>query len=65
MSPADPGLRLGRIGAWLNPAYGDDARTHFALQAESLVNYLDRLDAGGVPPDRPIPAYGQLARVLL
>ena len=36
MSPADPGLRLGRIGAWLNPAYGDDARTHFALQAESL-----------------------------
>ena len=36
MSPADPGLRLGRIGAWLNPVYGDDARTGLAIQAESL-----------------------------
>ena len=36
MSPADPGLRLGRIGAWLNPLYGDDARTGLAIQAESL-----------------------------
>ena len=36
MSPAGPGLRLGRIGAWLNPVYGDDARTDFAIQAESL-----------------------------
>ena len=36
MSPAQPGLRLGRIGAWLNPVYGDDARTGFAIQAESL-----------------------------
>jgi alkanesulfonate monooxygenase SsuD/methylene tetrahydromethanopterin reductase-like flavin-dependent oxidoreductase (luciferase family) len=36
VSPADPGLRLGRIGAWLNPAYGDDARTGLAIQAESL-----------------------------
>lgn len=36
MSPADPGLRLGQIGAWLNPAYGDDARTCLAIQAESL-----------------------------
>jgi len=36
VSPADPGLRLGRIGAWLNPVYGDDARTDFAIQAESL-----------------------------
>src|ERR1700722_1485980 len=36
VSPADPGLRLGRIGAWLNPVYGDDARTGFAIQAESL-----------------------------
>jgi hypothetical protein len=35
VSPADPGLRLGRIGAWLNPAYGDDARTCLAIQAES------------------------------
>ena len=36
MSPAHPGLRLGRIGAWLNPVYGDDARTALAIQAESL-----------------------------
>ena len=36
MSPADPGLRLGRIGAWLNPVYGDDARTALAIRAESL-----------------------------
>ena len=36
MSPAHPGLRLGRIGAWLNPGYGDDARTGLAIQAESL-----------------------------
>ncbi len=36
MSPAHPGLWLGRIGAWLNPVYGDDARTDFAIQAESL-----------------------------
>ena len=36
MSPADPGLRLGQIGAWLNPAYGDDTRTALAIQAESL-----------------------------
>ena len=36
MSPADPGPRLGRIGAWLNPVYGDDARTRLAIQAESL-----------------------------
>ena len=36
MSPAHPGLRLGRIGAWLNPVYGDDARTGLAIQAESL-----------------------------
>jgi hypothetical protein len=36
VSPAHPGLRLGRIGAWLNPGYGDDARTGLAIQAESL-----------------------------
>src|SRR4029077_7215564 len=36
VSPADPGLRLGRIGAWLNPGDGDDARTGLAIQAESL-----------------------------
>jgi hypothetical protein len=36
VSPAGPGLRLGRIGAWLNPVYGDDARTGLAIQAESL-----------------------------
>ena len=36
MSPAHPGLRLGRIGAWLNPAYGDDTRTDFAIRVESL-----------------------------
>jgi len=36
VSLAHPGLRLGRIGAWLNPVYGDDARTGFAIQAESL-----------------------------
>ena len=36
MSPAHPGPRLGRIGAWLNPVYGDDARTCLAIQAESL-----------------------------
>jgi hypothetical protein len=36
VSQAHPGLRLGRMGAWLNPAYGDDARTGLAIQAESL-----------------------------
>ena len=36
MSPAGAGLRLGRIGAWLNPLYGDDARTAMAIQAEAL-----------------------------
>ena len=36
MSLAHPGLRLGRIGARLNPGYGDDARTGLAIQAESL-----------------------------
>src|SRR4029079_19805699 len=34
--PAHPGPRLARIGAWLNPVYGDDARTCLAIQAESL-----------------------------
>jgi probable F420-dependent oxidoreductase len=29
-------LQLGRIGAWFNPRYGDDARTEFVVQAESL-----------------------------
>jgi len=36
VSLAHRSLRLGRIGAWLNPGYGDDARTGFAIQAESL-----------------------------
>ena len=36
MSPAGAGLRLGRIGAWLNPKYGDDARTAMVIQAEAL-----------------------------
>jgi hypothetical protein len=36
VSPAHPGLRLGRIGTWLNPAYGDDTRTGLAIRAESL-----------------------------
>jgi hypothetical protein len=36
VSLAHRGLRLGRIGAWLNPKYGDDARTGLAIQAESL-----------------------------
>ena len=36
MSPAHPDLRLGRIGAWLNPGYGDHARTGLAIRAESL-----------------------------
>ena len=30
------GLQLGRFGAWFNPRYGDDARTEFVVQAESL-----------------------------
>lgn len=30
------GLPLGRIGAWLNPRYGDDARIELAVRAESL-----------------------------
>jgi probable F420-dependent oxidoreductase len=28
--------RLGRIGAWFHPEYGDDARTEFAVEAETL-----------------------------
>jgi hypothetical protein len=31
VNPAGLSLRLGRIGAWLNPAYGDDARTGLAI----------------------------------
>ena len=30
------GSRLGRIGAWFHPGYGDDARTEFAVEAETL-----------------------------
>jgi probable F420-dependent oxidoreductase len=28
--------RLGRIGAWFHPGYGDEARTAFAVEAETL-----------------------------
>ncbi|HEX3285173.1 MAG TPA: LLM class F420-dependent oxidoreductase [Mycobacterium sp.] len=35
MSPAYRS-RLGRIGAWFHPGYGDDARTQFAVEAETL-----------------------------
>src|SRR5882757_9404852 len=28
--------RLGRIGAWFHPGYGDEARTEFAVEAETL-----------------------------
>jgi probable F420-dependent oxidoreductase len=28
--------RLGRIGAWFHPGYGDEARTQFAVEAETL-----------------------------
>jgi probable F420-dependent oxidoreductase len=28
--------RLGRIGAWFHPGYGDEARTEFAAEAETL-----------------------------
>jgi probable F420-dependent oxidoreductase len=28
--------RLGRLGAWLHPGYGDVARTEFAVEAEAL-----------------------------
>jgi probable F420-dependent oxidoreductase len=30
------GSRLGRIGAWFHPGYGDEARTEFAVEAETL-----------------------------
>ena len=33
---ADLASRLGRIGAWFHPGYGDDARTEFAVEAETL-----------------------------
>jgi probable F420-dependent oxidoreductase len=33
---ADWGSRLGRIGAWFHPGYGDEARTEFAVEAETL-----------------------------
>ena len=36
MSTPDTEPRLGRIGAWFNPRYGDDARVEFVVQAESL-----------------------------
>ena len=36
------GSRLGRIGAWFHPGYGDEARTEFAVEAETL----------GYPEDR-------------
>jgi len=36
VSPAHPGLRLGRTGARLNPGDGDDARARLAIHAESL-----------------------------
>src|SRR4029077_19449298 len=49
VSPAGPGLRLGRIGAWLNPGYGDDARTALAIQAESLGYPAAWLGSGRAP----------------
>src|SRR4029077_5243428 len=49
VSLAHPGLRLGRIGAWLNPVYGDDARTGLAIQAESLGFATVWLGVGGAP----------------
>ena len=36
MNSASTGLQLGRFGVWLNPLYGDDARTEYVIQAESL-----------------------------
>jgi probable F420-dependent oxidoreductase len=30
------GSRVGRIGAWFHPGYGDEARTEFAVEAETL-----------------------------
>jgi hypothetical protein len=54
VSLAHPGLRLGRIGAWLNPGYGDDARTGLAIQAESLGFADADFDDGG--SDRLIDA---------
>jgi probable F420-dependent oxidoreductase len=36
VSTPDTEPRLGRIGAWFNPRYGDDARVEFVVQAESL-----------------------------
>src|ERR1700694_893626 len=36
MTSASTGLQLGRFGVWLNPLYGDDARTEYVIQAESL-----------------------------
>jgi hypothetical protein len=49
VSPADPGLRLGPVGAWLNPGYGDDARTALAIQAESLGYPAAWLGSGRAP----------------
>jgi probable F420-dependent oxidoreductase len=36
VSAPGAGLHLGRIGAWFNPVYGDDNRTNYVIQAESL-----------------------------
>ena len=44
--------RLGRIGAWFHPGYGDEARTEFAVEAETLgypVAWLGFGPAAGLP----------------
>jgi hypothetical protein len=38
--------RLGRIGAWFHPIYGDEARTEFAVEAETLCCPVARLGFG-------------------
>ena len=46
------GSRLGRIGAWFHPGYGDEARTEFAVEAETLgypVAWLGFGPAAGLP----------------
>jgi hypothetical protein len=38
--------RLGRIGDWFHPIYGDEARTEFAVEAETLCCPVARLGFG-------------------
>jgi probable F420-dependent oxidoreductase len=47
--PSRPGPALGKIGAWLNPRYDDDARVRFVVGAEAMGYPAAWLGFGSAP----------------